>query len=126
MEIKKEKIVLGFIVSLIIGYMLYSHFYNSNEINKNGIYGIGKMIDFGYCSGGSNCGEYEYFYKGKKYNSTFRSERNYLDKSNVEKRYKGKFYLIKYSNIKPNLSEIFLEKEIRDKFKIKKHGFELD
>lgn len=127
MEIKNEKIILGFIVSLVIGYMVYSHFYNSNELDKNGVYGIGKMIDFSYCSGGSNCGEYEYIYKGKKYNSTFRSERNYLDKaSNNKKRYIDKFYLIKHSNKKPDVSEIFLEKEIRDKLKIKNSGFKLD
>lgn len=118
-----EKLIIGSIVAFGLIYMFYTHNINVNEVRENGVYGIGKVIEFGYCSGNSDCGKYEYFYQNKKYVASFLVGRSYFDK--VKKTYKHKFYKIKFSKNKPEVSEIFLNAEITNKILIKNAGFDI-
>ena len=124
MKKNKGKIIIGTIAISIIFYMLYNHLTNIDELDKFGIVKIRKMIVFGYCSGGSNCGEYEYYYDNKKYTSTFRSERNYSFDKKEKEDYKGKYFEILVSKQNPEISEIYLNKEIKNIRRIKKNGFD--
>jgi hypothetical protein len=124
MNINREKIIMGTIATGIVFFMIYTHLTKANELDKYGIISIGKMINFGYCSGGSNCGEYEYFYKNKKHTSTFRSERDYSFEKKENRSYKGKYYEILFSKRNPEKSEIHLDIEIINNERIRKVGFE--
>lgn len=124
MNKNKEKIIIGTIAFSVFFYMLYTHFTNIDELDRSGIIGIGRVIDFGYCSGGSNCGDYEYYYNNKKYISTFTTEINYSFNKKEKIVYKDKYFVILFSKENPEISEIYLNKEIKDIKRIKNNGFD--
>ncbi|SDY09512.1 hypothetical protein SAMN05444411_1234 [Lutibacter oricola] len=124
MKKSKEKIVIGVIAFSIIFYMIFTHFTNIDELDKYGVISVGKMIEFGYCNGGANCGKYEYYYDNKRYTSTFRSERNYSFDKKEKKEYINRYFEILLSKQNPEISEIYLNKEINNLERIRKIGFD--
>jgi len=123
---KIQKAIILTLSLIAIGYMIYLHIAKSNEMDKYGLYNIGRIVEYKFHIEGIYGGRYEYYYKGVKYIShSFLGEEGFVGLSNKDKVYVGKYFLIKISSKNPEKSEIYLDKEVTNKELIKEAGFPL-
>lgn len=107
-------IIIGFI--LFVVYQIYSGYSIKNEINKNGVFSIGKYVSQ------DRKPKVEqnfmiYYFKDRKIKANGgRAPKGFT--SNI-----GKFYKIRYSESNPNYAEAFFDEEITDTTLILKAGF---
>lgn len=117
MKVKHFNYTVLFLAMIWIVYNLYQGNLYDNEIEKNGVVTIGKIIKF-KGAGKRPYLKYKFYSNGKSY---------FSDSPRDDKGEKtGEFYKVIFSSKNPKVSRIYLDNRITDKTLILKAGFSED